>query len=190
MKKAILFFTLLPLLLIGCSIDQEEGGDLPEVDVDTESGNLPEYDVDWANVDVSTETKMVEVPKVVVVMEEEEVEVPSIDMNIPDKETVERNLVVEAEITGTQKSIEIQEIRASQNRMYVIATLEEMDTNLEGKTMRIQDQVELNAPKDLDVRYIIVGQKPNRVYNDKHSYVNSMDDLDSEIKDAAVIYQN
>ena len=74
--------------------------------------------------------------------------------------------------------------------MYVIATLEEMDTNLEGKTMRIQDQVELNAPKDLDVRYIIVGQKPNRVYNDKHSYVNSMDDLDSEIKDAAVIYQN
>ena len=188
MKKLILFLTI-ALFITSCKVDKEESGSLPEVDVDVEaeSGELPEYDVDWADIDVGTKTKMVEVPKVVVVMEEEEVEVPYLDVDMPGEEKMERSIVVEAEVEGKEHDLEIQEIRASNKRLYVISTIEELDTDLEGKTMRIQDQVEINAP-DLDVKHIIVGNKVNRSFNNNYMYVNSMNDLDETVKNARVIY--
>lgn len=191
MKNITLTLSVLFLFFTGCSVDQTEQGDLPEVEVDTEEGNIPEYDVNWANVDVSTETEMVEVPKVVVVMEEEEVEVPSISMNIPDHdaETVKRDLVVQAEVTGTEKSIEIQQIKASKNLLIVIATLEDLGNNLGDQTMRVQDQVKLNAPEDLNVKYYIIGNKPDRVFNNQYTYVGSMDALPSNFKNARTIFE-
>ncbi|WP_179346641.1 hypothetical protein [Winogradskyella ursingii] len=189
MKKFLILLSL-AAIITSCKVDKEESGELPsvDVDVDADSGELPEYDVDWADVNVGTRTKMVEVPKVVIVMEEEEVEVPYLDVDMPGEDKMERSIVVEAEVEGKEHDIEIQEIRASNNRLYVISTIEEMETDLDGKTMRIQDQVELNAP-DLDVKHIIVGKKVDRSFNNNYTYVNSMNDLDEMAKNAKVIYK-
>ncbi len=85
---------------------------------------------------------MVEVPKVVVVMEEEEVEVPVIDVDMPDEEEkYEQELIVEAEVEGTEHDINIQQIRASERRIYVIATLEALTKDIGDQNMRVQDQV-------------------------------------------------
>lgn len=189
MKKIIIPLLAISLFAFSCDIDKKGKVELPEVDVDVEEGNLPEFDVDWADVDVSTTTKTVEVPKVVVVMEEEEIEVPTIDVDMPNEdEKYEQDLVVEAEIEEVEHDIEIKEIRATNNRLYVISTLTALDTDIGDKKMRVQDQVTLNAP-DLDVKYIIVGEKPNRVFNNKDMYVASMNDLPNRVKDAKVIYK-
>ncbi|MAN58622.1 MAG: hypothetical protein CMC08_02170 [Flavobacteriaceae bacterium] len=189
MKKSLLLITIAACTLWSCDLDKTREAELPEVDVDidAEEGQLPAFDVDWANIDVGTTTEVVEVPKVVVVMEEEEIEVPTIDVDMPDEDEEERSLIVETEVSGNEHDLEIQEIRASERRLYVIATLEELETSLDGKTMRIQDQVNINAP-DLDVRYIIVGVKPDRVFNDRDMYVSSMEDLPQNVQDATVIY--
>jgi len=189
MKKLILPIALATILFTSCDVKKTDSAELPEVDVDidAEAGELPEYDVDWADVDISTRTETVEVPKLVVVMEEEEVEVPTIDVNMPDEENIERSLVVEAEIADTEKSLEIQEVRASNKMLFVIAKLEDMGTDLQDKKMRIQDQVNLNAP-DMSVKYIIVGERPDRVFNNMNAYYNTMEDLPQNVKDADVIY--
>ncbi len=189
MKKFILPLGLAIALFTSCDINKKDSAELPELDVDVEAeaGELPEYDIDWADVDISTRTETIEVPKVVVVMEEEEVEVPTIDVTMPDEENVEQNLVVEAEIVDTEKDLEIQEVRATNKMLYVIATLEDLGTDIQDQKMRIQDQINLNAP-DMSVKYIIVGERPDRVFNDKNAFYTTMNDLPASIKDADVIY--
>ena len=54
--------------LAACDIDQTEEGSLPDVEV--EGGNLPEFDVETADVDVGTE--------------EVTVDVPTLDVDMPD----------------------------------------------------------------------------------------------------------
>ncbi|MAZ72469.1 MAG: hypothetical protein CMC70_04915 [Flavobacteriaceae bacterium] len=181
----------LTLAMTSCKVDKEEKLELPEVDVDVsaEEGNLPEYDVEWMDIDVRTTTKTVEVPKVVVVMEEEQIEVPVVDFDMPGEDKIERTLLIETEVYENEAELDIKEIRANQRRLYVIAELEEGDTSLDGKKLRISDQVELNAP-DLDVKYIIIGERPNRTFNNKNMYVASMNDLDDTIKNAKVIYKD
>ncbi|TVZ53071.1 hypothetical protein [Dokdonia sp. Hel_I_53] len=192
MKKYLLSIAVVTAL-ISCDIDKKGQVELPEVDVDVdaEAGDLPSFDVDWADVNVGTRTKMVEVPKVVVVMEEEEIEVPYVDVDMPedyeDKEKMERTLRVEAEVDDVEHNLDIKEIRAYNNKLYVIAELEKMTQSIAGKTMRVQDQIELNAP-NMNVEYIIVGEKPNRLFNNQYRYLSSMNDLDDEIANAKVIY--
>ena len=177
------------LALQSCKMNKEESGSLPDVDVDVQadSGELPEYDISWADIDITTTTKFVKVPKVVVVMEEEEVEVPVIDFDMPGEDKEERSLVVEAEVSGIEHELNIMEIRATHNRLYVISKLQELTTSLGDKTMRIQDQVYVNAP-DLDVQHIIVGKKADRVFNSNYKYVDNMTEVDNLIGDAKTIY--
>ncbi len=190
MKTRILSIFALAAILTSCDINKTESGEMPEVDVDVEaeSGELPEYDVDWMDVDVTTTTKMVEVPKLVVVMEEEEIEVPVIDFDMPG-DKAERTLTVETEIAGNDMDLEIQQVRATRNKLYVIATLESSDMDLEGKTVRKQDQVMINAPQ-LEVEYIVVGERPERIFNNSNRYFATMDDLDDDIANAKVIYED
>ena len=171
MKKSILVVLAVgSLTLYNCKVDKKGDIEMPEVamDVDVEEGNLPSFDVDWADVNVGTKTKMVKVPKVRVVVEEEEVEVPYIDVDMPDSD--EMSIAVEAEVSDVEHEIKISEIRASNKRLYVISKLTKKDTNLNGEVLRVQDQIELNAP-DLDVKHIIVGEKPNRSFNSRYSYI-------------------
>jgi len=190
MKKITTVLCLSVLLVtLSCNVKKEESGELPDVDidVDAEAGNLPEYEVNWADVDVGTKTRTVEVPKVMVVMEEEEVEVPYITMDMPNEENEERTLTVEAEVSDREHNLEIQQIRAANRRLYVVSKLEALETNLGDKTVRIQDQVDINAP-DLDVKHIIVGEKADRVFNNSYKYVSSMKDVDDMLPNAEVIY--
>ncbi|MEP2057720.1 MAG: hypothetical protein ABJJ05_07935 [Maribacter litoralis] len=190
MKKLIIPIMALAIVS-SCNIKKEEKGELPEVDVDVsaDSGELPEYDVNWADIDVGTTTKTVKVPKPMIVMEEEEVEVPVIDFDMPGEDKEQRTIMVEAEVSDSEHNLDIQEIRATENRLYVISKLEKLDTDLGEQKMRIQDQVELNAP-DLDIKHIIVGEKADNILNNQYKYVNSMNDLDDKIKNAKVIYSD
>lgn len=72
MKRLIATSLIAPfaLGLAACDVDQTEEGDMPELQV--EEGNMPEYDVETADVDVGTE--------------ERTVEVPTVDVDMPDAE--------------------------------------------------------------------------------------------------------
>ena len=192
MKKLILIIGV-GALITSCNIKKEEKGEMPEVDVDVmaDAGELPEYDVNWADVDVGTTTKTVNVPKVVVVMEEEEVEVPFIDFDMPEGDSTEieeRTIMAEAEVTGTEHNLDIRKIYASGNKLFVVSELTSTNTSIDDKTMRVSDQVVLNAP-ELDVKYYIVGERPDNMFNSKYEYVSNMSEIDNEMKDYKVIYE-
>ena len=53
---------LLALSLGACTADVEDPGEMPDVDVS--GGEMPDVDVDPVDVDVSTDTQVVEVPDV------------------------------------------------------------------------------------------------------------------------------
>jgi hypothetical protein len=193
MKKVIMTI-MTAAVLVSCDVDQTKKTKLPDVDVDidTEAGQLPAFDVDWAEVNVGTTTKMVTVPKVVVVMEEVEVEVPYVDVDMPDDidgEKEEQTLMVEAEVSDKEHAIKIKEIRAMNNNLIVISELEEMTTSLGDKKIRVSDQVTLNAP-DMNVKYYVVGERPDRVFNTKYKYYSDMNSLNEKLgKDYKVIYK-
>ena len=192
MKKVIITI-MTAAVLVSCDVDQTKKTKLPEVDIDidTEAGQLPAFDVDWAEVNVGTTTKMVTVPKVVVVMEEVEVEVPYVDVEMPDDvdgEKEEQTLMVEAEVSDKEHAIEIKEIRAMNNNLIVISELEEMTTSLGDKKIRVSDQVTLNAP-DMNVKYYVIGERPDRVFNTKYKYYSDMNTLNEKLgNDYKVIY--
>ncbi|WP_299257720.1 hypothetical protein [uncultured Aquimarina sp.] len=189
MKKIAGIFMII-LLVTSCDVQQKKETKLPDVaiDIDTEAGQLPTFDVDWAEVNVGTKTKMVKVPKVVVVMEEVEVEVPYVDVDMPNSgEKEELTLTVEAEVTGKEHSIDITEIIASNDKLYVISRLKELDQDLGDKKLRISDRVILNAP-DLNVKHIIMGEKPDRVFNDQYKYVKDINAFKSDLKKSKVIF--
>ena len=194
MKKLIMT-VMAATVLFSCDVDQTKKAKLPDVDIDidTDAGQLPGYDVDWADVNVGTTTKMVKIPKVVIVMEETEVEVPFVDVDMPgddgDMEKEEQTLMVEVEVTDKEHAISIREIRAMNNNLVVVSMLEELSQNIGDKKMRVSDQITLNAP-DLNVKYYIIGEKPNRVFNGRFKYFKNMDALNEKIgSDYKVIYK-
>ena len=194
MKTKFLSVFIIATLLFSCDVDKTQSGKAPEVDVDvnTKEGKLPEYDVDWANVKVDTRTKMVKVPKVMVVMEEKEVEVPYINFNMHDSldNASERTIRVEVELSETMGEIEIEKIYASKNKLYVISEFDLEDKPLNDKKVRISDQVIINAPDKLTVKHYIIGDKPVGSFNDDYKYIASHDDIKSELSDAVKIYED
>ncbi|MGB3143091.1 MAG: hypothetical protein WBB24_03210 [Maribacter sp.] len=190
--KKLSILMLASVFAISCNVKKEEKGEMPEVDVDVsaDAGELPEYEVNWADVNIGTTTKMVKVPKVVIVMEEEEVEVPVLDVDMPGEEgsdKEERTLMVEAEVKDTEHAIEIKKIYAADNNLYVVSELMAMDKSIGDKTMRVSDQVVLNAP-DMNVIYYVVGEKPENMFNTQYKYMNNMSDVESKMNDNQVIY--
>ncbi|UWX54432.1 hypothetical protein NYZ99_16125 [Maribacter litopenaei] len=192
MKKLILIMGV-GALITSCNIKKEEKGELPEVDVDVmaDAGELPEYDVNWADIDVGTTTKTVNVPKVVVVMEEEEVEVPYIDFDMPEGDSTqvaERTIMVEAEVTNTEHKLDIKKIYASGNKLYVVSELTSTDTSIDDKTMRVSDQVVLKAPNWMLNITSLVKDREN-MFNSKYEYVSNMSEIENDMKDTKVIYE-
>lgn len=83
-KAAILIPAILLVgLSTGCRVEQEEAGELPDVDVDVDAGELPEYEVEGPEVDVGSEEQEVTVPDVDVSTEEKTIEVPTVDIEPP-----------------------------------------------------------------------------------------------------------
>ncbi|GAA4238768.1 hypothetical protein GCM10022291_30540 [Postechiella marina] len=178
-----------------CKIDQEKKTELPDVDLDidasVEEGQLPSFDVDWADVNVGTEKRTVKVPKVVVVMDEVEVDVPYIDIDMPKEfgNKEEHTIMVEAEVNGFEHEINIEKIYASNNNLIVVSELEKGETSLGDKKMRISDQITINAP-DLNVKHYIIGEKPNRLFNNAFKYYANEKDLKSKLENYRVIYSD
>jgi len=180
-------------LIMSCNVKKEEKGELPDLDIDVtaDAGELPEYEVNWADVNVGTTTKTVKIPKVVIVMEEEDVEVPFIAIDMPngnDADIEERTIMVEAEVTDTEHTIDIRKIYASGEKLFVVSKLSKAEKSIGDKKMRVSDQVVLNAP-DMDVKYYVVGEKPDRIFNSKYTYVTDMSDLEADMKEYSVIYK-
>lgn len=187
----ITMLLLITFVVTSCKIDQTKKTELPDVDIAVEEGQLPAFDVDWADVNVGTKTETIKIPKVVVVMEEEEVEIPYIDVDMPDEfgNKAERTIMVEAEVDGFEHDIEIDKVYASKNNLIVVSELEKGKQTLGNKKLRVSDQIKLNAP-DLNVKHYIVGEKPNRVFNDSYTYVNTTKELEDKLGDYKVIYSD
>jgi len=62
---------------VGCDVEVEEEGEMPEVRV--EGGEMPEYDVDTAELEVGTTEETVMVPEVE--MKEKRVDVPTVGID-------------------------------------------------------------------------------------------------------------
>lgn len=73
-SKLITLFCLAVLVVpfAGCRVEQTQEGELPEVEV--EGGQLPEYEIEAAEVEIGTETREIEVPTIDITMPEEEEE--------------------------------------------------------------------------------------------------------------------
>jgi hypothetical protein len=180
-----------------CEIKQTEKGELPKVRVNAEEGKLPKFDVDWAKVNVGTTTRIVKVPKVVVVMEEQEIKVPYVDVDMPSdsgsvntspRQKEERTLTVEAEVSGQTQDLKIQEVYATENRLYVIAELEPTGQDLQKETMRVSDRVVVNVPDDMDVKYYIIGKRPSGLFNLQYRYIDSRAAIADKLQGGKVIY--
>ena len=71
MKKfATILVGMSCLGIAACNVDQTQEGELPDVDVNASGGQMPEFDVDGPEVNVGTENRTVEVP--------------TIDVDVPD----------------------------------------------------------------------------------------------------------
>ena len=57
--------------IAACDVDQTQEGELPEVEINATEGEMPAYDVQGPEVNVGTENQVVEVPTVDVDLPEE-----------------------------------------------------------------------------------------------------------------------
>jgi len=190
-KLLVLLVSICLINLYACEIDNTKSGELPsvDVDVDTKAGDLPEFDVDWVNVDVGMTTKTISVPTIEIVMEEREVEVPFINAKWPSDydEVQEQTITVEAEITGQEHTVEIEEIYAKGDKLIVVSSLENINTPIGDQVMRVNDQVVINAP-DLIIKHYIIGKKPLRGFNDNFTYIANRKKIAKRLKGAKKIY--
>lgn len=195
MKNGLLRAVVLVALgtaLTACQVDQQQPGQLPDVDVDVEgdAGRWPEYDVAWADVDVGTEQRTITVPVVSVSQETREVSVPFIDINPPgSRDREEQTISIELEVPHAGYQLEISEVRAARDDLWVIGRLTSSNDGPTAKT-RVMDQVVVRAPEDLDVRKVIVGTRPAGTYNQQYRFVESMSALDQMIpSEARAVYR-
>ena len=182
-----LFLLLIVMPLGACRVEQEETGSLPDVDVDVEPGNLPEYDVQGPDVNVGVTERTVTVPRVVVVQEEETVEVPYIDVDLPDAEQIERTITPEVEVPSGGYDLSIQGVYAIDNELWVVSSLEEVDTEAPEAAVRVSDRVVLNAP-DMPIRHFIVGERPDAAFNEQYTFINSREEISSELNAGRQLY--
>lgn len=193
MKYALPILCAVALVgVAGCDVEQTREAEMPEVDVDveTEPGQMPAYDVDWADVNVGTTTKTVTVPKLVVVTEEVEVEVPYIDVSMPGEDPAEyreRTITVEIELEGEAHELDIQQIYGTGERLIVVSRLEPTGQDLGDERIRVSDRVVVNTP-DLDVRHYIIGDRPEGDWNTQYEFVSSRAEIEAELAEAQRIY--
>jgi hypothetical protein len=187
-KHAIPLLLLLIVMPLGaCRVEQEETGSLPDVDVDVEPGSLPEYDVQGPDVNVGVTERTVTVPRVVVVQEEETVDVPYIDVDLPDAERVERTITPEVEVPSGGYDLSIEAVYAVEDELWVVSSLEEIDPDAPEATVRVSDRVVLNAP-DMSVRHFIVGERPEGTFNEQYTFINSREEISSELNAGRQLY--
>jgi hypothetical protein len=167
-----------------CDVTRTEPGRAPnvDVDVDAEPGRWPEYDVEWANVEVGTTQRTITVPVVRVVQETREITVPYIDINPPGaRNREERTVAMEVEAPHAGYELQIVEVRAVNDTLWVIGELRGTAQPSSREATRVSDQVVINAPEDLDVRRVMIGARPAGVYNQQFRYFTDRSAVDQAI---------
>lgn len=176
---------LLLVPLTSCRIEQERTGRLPEVEI--EPGRLPKYDIQGPDVNVGVRERTVTVPKVVVVQEQQTIEVPYIDIDIPGANREERTITVEVEVPSGGYELDIQGIYAVNNELWVVSRLEEENPSAPKATVRVSDRIVINAP-NIPVRHYIIGERPTSSYNEQYTFINSRQQIASELKSGRQLY--
>lgn len=187
--KKLLPLSLMLLLvpLASCQVEQEETGELPDVDVDVEPGNLPEYDVQGPDVNVGVTEETVTVPRVVVVQEEETVDVPYINIDVPEADQVEQTIAPEVQVPSGGYELNIQDVYAVGNELWVVSRLEETDPAAPEANVRVSDRVILNAP-DMPVQHFIIGERPESSTNEQYEFIDSRDQISAELESGRQLY--
>lgn len=188
-QKALSFaFALLLIPLASCQVEQEREAQLPEVDVNVEPGQLPQYDIQGPEVNVGVTERTVTVPKVIVVQEQETVEVPYIDVNVPGAEREERTLTAEVEVPSGGYDLNIQDVYAVNNELWVISRLEETNPNAPQAITRASDRIVINAPST-PVRHYIVGARPSGVFNEQYEFIGNRQEILPQLEAGRQLYE-
>jgi hypothetical protein len=187
-KKALSFALVLLLApLAACRVEQERSAELPEVDVSVEPGQLPEYDIQGPDVNVGVTERTVTVPRVIVVQEEETVQVPYVDVDVPGAEREERTITAEVEVPSGGYNLEIRDVYAVNDELWVVSRLEEIDPNAPQSTTRASDRIVINAP-DMPVRHYIVGERPSGVFNEQYEFVGDRQEILPQLEAGRQLY--
>lgn len=175
----------------GCTVDRTQSAKAPDVDVNVDPGRWPKYKVNWADVDVGTRTKTITVPKLEWKREQTQVEVPYIDIKAPNATAEERTISVQVEVPDSGYDLDVKQVRAAGDQLWVVSELKQTGAGKGGPT-RIADQVMVNAPEDLNIRKVIVGQRPEGFYNQEYTFVPDMDTLQQKMPAGGgrVLYQS
>ncbi|MBD3885326.1 hypothetical protein IFO70_26720 [Phormidium tenue FACHB-886] len=188
-KKAFsLAFILFLIPLASCQVEQEKAGKLPDVDVAVEPGRLPQYDIEGPDVNVGVAERTVTVPKVIVVQEEQTVQVPYIDVDIPGVDRQERTITAEVEVPSGGYNLEIQNVYAVNNELWVISRLEETNPNAPQAVTRASDRIVINAP-DMSVRHYIVGKRPSGVFNEQYEFIGNRQQILPQLEAGRQLYE-
>ena len=185
--QKVLPLSLMMLLvpLTSCQVEKEQAARLPEVNI--EPGRLPEYDIKGPDVKVGVTKRTITVPKVVVVQEQQTVDVPYIDVDLPGVERKERTITTEVEAPSAGYNLEIQDVYAANNELWVVSRLEEENPNAPKATVRVSDRIVINAP-DIPVRQYIIGDRPNGSFNEQYTFINSREQIDSQLASGKQLY--
>lgn len=187
-KKALLFAVVLALLpLASCRIEREQAAELPDVDVSVEPGQLPEYDIQGPDVNVGVTERTVTVPKVIVVQEEETVQVPYIDVDVPGAEREERTITSEVEVPSAGYNLDVQDVYAVNNELWVVSRLEETDPNAPQAATRVSDRIVINAP-DMPVRHYIIGERPAGLFNEQYEFIGNRQQILPQLEAGRQLY--
>jgi len=194
LRTALIPGVIAAMLLVtpGCSVEKTQKGRAPDVDVNYDPGRWPKFDVNWADVDVGTRTQTITVPRLEWKREQATVEVPYIDINAPNAtDREERTITVELETPNPGYSLHIREVRAAGDTLWVISEMKETGKTSGGPS-RVADQIVVNAPEDLNIRKVVVGQRPEGAYNQQYTFVNDMSSVMQRLPQGGgrVLYQN
>jgi hypothetical protein len=189
LRTLLSFVVAVAMGSVGCTVEKTRSGKAPDVDADP--GLWPKYDVKWADVDVGTTTKTITVPKLEWKREQTQIQVPYIDIKAPGAGgREERTISVELEVPSRGYDLQIREIRAAGDELWVVSELKQTGDPGNGYA-RVSDQVVVNAPEDLRVRRVIIGQRPEGVYNQQYTFYSDMTALQERMPQhgGRVLYQ-
>ncbi|AFZ20826.1 hypothetical protein [Allocoleopsis franciscana] len=189
LSQPLLFIPIAALLTLstGCRIEQEQAGQLPDVDVEVQPGQLPKYDVKGPDVNVKTVERTVTVPRVEVVQEEKTVEVPYIDVNLPGADRKEQTLTAEVAVPSTGYDLDIRDVYIVNNQLWVVARLDEKIPNAPRTTTSVSDRIVINAP-EMPVRYYIIGKRPSGNVVEEYTFIDQRQAIQEQLSSGQQLY--